>query len=64
MKKPQAKKVKLNVSKYIAKPLAYITVFVLASYGMRQALHNINDTANIVITTLAVLGLCYIIFED
>lgn len=63
--KKQEKKVspRKSIKKYIAKPVAYATVIVLASYGMRMVLKNIDETANIVITTLSVLALTYIMFD-
>ena len=52
------------VKKYVAKPTAYFTVFVLASYGVRNILANIDQRASIVITTLTILALVYIILDD
>lgn len=70
VKKPEVKKVKKSINvkalvrRFVARPLAYLAVFILASYGLRQLLHNINDTANVVLTTLVILALTYIIFLD
>jgi predicted exporter len=52
------------VKRFIAKPLAYVTLFVLASYGMRQMLRTIDSSASTVLTILAVLALVYILFID
>lgn len=52
------------LKRFIAKPLAYVTLFVLAAYGMHQILRTLNNTASSLLTVLSVLALVYILFED
>lgn len=53
-----------KIVRKVAKFVAYVTIIVLASYGMRQLLKSVDDSVSMVITVIAVLGLVYIIFTD
>lgn len=53
-----------KIVRKFAKLVAYVTIIVLASYGMRQLLKSVDDSVSMVITVIAVLGLVYIIFVD
>lgn len=64
---PKVTKPKFDVQKIkrkVAKPVAFLTLFILASYGVRQVLANIDHKASVVITMLTILGLVYIITDN
>ena len=67
-KEPKQKKnIKLNATKLVdslAKALAYLVLFISASYGMRSMLKSLDDNAALVLTAIFVLGLTYIIFRN
>lgn len=66
MKKEVPKKVnyKQTIQRWVAKPLAFLTLFVLASYGMRQLLKAVNEQASVALTVLVIAALVYIILFD
>lgn len=63
-KAKKTKSLRFILRRYVAKPVAYTTLFILAAYGVRQVLDSIDQKASIVITTLTVLALVYIIFDE
>lgn len=64
VKKTETKKPNINLNKLkvtIARTVAYVSLVILASYGLRNLLKSLDDTASLVITVLVVLGLVYIL---
>ncbi len=61
--KPNINYTKL-VRKFIARPIAFVTLFVFASYGVRHALSALQDPMQVGLTILFTLGLAYILFSD
>lgn len=64
-----SKKITLNktkgiIKRFIARPGAYLALFVLATYGMRQMLRAVNETASTALTVLAIAALVYILFIE
>lgn len=47
----------------LAKLVSFLTVFVFASYGLRQLLHSLNDQIAFVITVVFIALLVYIMFR-
>ena len=63
-KKEETKKTSINFNKLkvrVAKYLAYVGLVVAASYGIREALTSLDDSARFVITVGSVLALVFII---
>lgn len=62
----ETKSSKIDFTKLIdalAKAIAYVSLVMLASYGLRQLLKTLNDTCSVALTVLVVFGLVYIIFK-
>ncbi len=55
---------KKKVREWIARPLAYVALFTLASYGGRHLLETVSEPASVAITILMVAGLAYIILIE
>lgn len=60
-------KTKLNIKaliKRIVRVLAFVVLFLLAAYGLRQMFSVMQDTLNVAMTVGIILGLGYIIFLE
>lgn len=67
--KQSTKKININktkgiIKRFIARPGAYLALFILATYGMRQMLRAVNETASTALTVLAIAALVYILFIE
>ena len=74
---PKAKKIETKVSKpkttinykkavkkYIARPTAFVALFVFASYGVRHALESLQEPMQIGLTIFTVAAIAYILFDN
>lgn len=68
-KKQYASKPKKNINikkiakKFVARPIAFMVLFIFAAYGVRHALSTLQDTMQIGLTIFTVSAIGYILFD-
>ena len=56
--------IKKTLKRFIARPVAYVTLVVSAAYGIRQMLESLDQTAALILTVLFVFGMLYIMMDN
>lgn len=52
------------VKRFVARPLAFVALFVFASYGVRHALESLQDPMQLGLTVFTVSAIAFILFDN